>query len=281
MNKLKIKWRNIIIIIIIGIALLFLREKILFVPILSNVMMFASLFLLFVAQILIIKQINIGIKNKVIRIILLILFIVVLALYLFLGFLFVLFSTYDNTSFEYKGSKYYINDTSFLDPNYEIYKKKNSFIMEEVGSYSRGFISKEDLKSEKIISYIIKSINEKDITTEKSNISSMENIEKVIEKERNNQEILDNIDKEFLNKVDNSNFAIVEVDHAMARSKWFFVKIENNEAIYVSTIPDTSPNIKASVDSNGVIYLECEDINGNISKYKSSDNGLTWKISKD
>lgn len=67
----------------------------------------------------------------------------------------------------------------------------------------------------------------------------------------------------------------------MARSKWFFVKIENNEAIYVSTIPDTSPNIKASVDSNGVIYLECEDINGNISKYKSSDNGLTWKISKD
>lgn len=209
MNKLKIKWRNIIIIIIIGIALLFLREKILFVPILSNVMMFASLFLLFVAQILIIKQINIGIKNKVIRIILLILFIVVLALYLFLGFLFVLFSTYDNTSFEYKGSKYYINDTSFLDPNYEIYKKKNSFIMEEVGSYSRGFISKEDLKSEKIISYIIKSINEKDITTEKSNISSMENIEKVIEKERNNQEILDNIDKEFLNKVDNSNFAIV------------------------------------------------------------------------
>ncbi|MDO4661536.1 MAG: hypothetical protein Q4B36_00185 [Tissierellia bacterium] len=281
MNKLKTKWRNIIIIIIIGLILLFLREKILFVPILSNVMMFASLFLLFVAQILIIKKINFTIKKKAIRIILLVLLSIILILYLFLGFLFVVFSTYDNTSFEYKGSKYYINDTSFLDPYYEIYKKKNIFIMEKAGDYSRGFISKKDLKSEKIISYIIKSINEKDIPIEESNTSSIENIEEDIQKERNNQKILDDIDKETVNKISNSNFAIVEIDRAMARSKWFFVKIENDEFIYISTIPDTSPKIKANVDSNGIIYLECEDINGNISKYKSLDNGLTWKIYKD
>lgn len=99
-----------------------------------------------------------------------------------------------------------------------------------------------------------------------------------IRKERTSQEKLDRFDMTRAIKVKNSDYGIVEVDRAMARSLWYFVEIQGQRMKFISTLPNTSPKVRGRLDVNGTIILEFEDVNGHIVEYKSGDGGYTWKL---
>lgn len=92
----------------------------------------------------------------------------------------------------------------------------------------------------------------------------------------NEQEILNKFSIEDVKKIPNSNFGLIEIDRAGARSRWIFVEIKDEKINYISEIPDTSPDISGLVEDNGAILLVCKDIHGNEVTYKSNDSGKTF-----
>lgn len=96
------------------------------------------------------------------------------------------------------------------------------------------------------------------------------------EKDEKLQDKLDNVSIDNIIKIPNSEFGIIQVDKAMSSVQWFFVKISRDEMIFISELPDTKTSIDAKIDKKGSIIIKFEDINGNISKYKSVDNGKSW-----
>lgn len=98
-----------------------------------------------------------------------------------------------------------------------------------------------------------------------------------IKKPLTKQEILDSLSVENAIIIAESNYGLIEVDRAMARSFWYFVRIEDNKMIYISEAPDTDPNVEGKIDSEGIIHLTFTDINNNQTKYESINNGKTWR----
>ena len=98
-----------------------------------------------------------------------------------------------------------------------------------------------------------------------------------IHKPLTKQEILDNLSLENAIIIPNSNYGLIEVDRAMARSLWYFVRIEENRMIYISDAPDTSPKVEGEIDSEGKIHLRFTDINNNQTNYESLNQGKTWE----
>ena len=92
----------------------------------------------------------------------------------------------------------------------------------------------------------------------------------------NEQEILNNFSLEDVEKIPNSNFGLIEVARAGARSRWFFVEIKDAKLSFISEVPDTSPDISGEIDKEGVISPSNKDINGNEHFYKSEDSGKTF-----
>lgn len=108
---------------------------------------------------------------------------------------------------------------------------------------------------------------------ESSKINSSENevsTDKSFEPKVNDFDISD------ASRISNSNFALLEADRAGARSLWYLVGIYEDKLKFISKIPDTSPRIKATISNNEII-LTCEDIHGNISEYRSLDDGISWQ----
>ena len=97
---------------------------------------------------------------------------------------------------------------------------------------------------------------------------------------KNKQKIADKFSFKDSKKIENSDFALLEVDHAGPRTRWFFVKIKDEKLIFISELEDTSPSFEGKVDPKGNIYLTVKDINGNINRYKSQDGGRTWETYK-
>ena len=90
------------------------------------------------------------------------------------------------------------------------------------------------------------------------------------------QDKLNNLSVDNVIKIPNSEFGIIQVDQAMSRVQWFFVKISENKMAFISELPDTKPNVNAKMNVKGVIFITFKDINGNTSKYKSADQGKSW-----
>ena len=98
-----------------------------------------------------------------------------------------------------------------------------------------------------------------------------------IQKPLTKQEILDGLSVENAIIIPKSNYGLIEVDRAMARSSWYFVRIEDNRMIFISEAPDTDPKVEGGIDSEGIIHLRFTDINNNQTKYESINQGKTWK----
>lgn len=98
-----------------------------------------------------------------------------------------------------------------------------------------------------------------------------------IQKPSSKQEILNGLSIENAIKIPESNYGLIEVDIAMARSLWYFVRIEDDKMIYISQAPDTAPKVEGEIDSEGKIHLIFSDINNNQAKYESLNQGKTWK----
>lgn len=83
-----------------------------------------------------------------------------------------------------------------------------------------------------------------------------------------------------MKKISNSNFGLVEVDRAGARSRRFFVEINGGNLNFISEVPDTSPDISGEMDKEGAIFLYTKDINDNEHVFKSDDSGKNFKLMK-
>ncbi|MFR6221565.1 MAG: hypothetical protein ACLUJE_05220 [Anaerococcus sp.] len=98
-----------------------------------------------------------------------------------------------------------------------------------------------------------------------------------IQKPSSKQDILDGLSIENAIIIPESNYALIEVDRDMAKSLWYFVRIEDDKMIYISEAPDTAPKVEGEIDSKGKIHLIFSDINNNQAKYESLNQGKTWK----
>lgn len=95
-------------------------------------------------------------------------------------------------------------------------------------------------------------------------------------KQLTKQEIVDELSIERAILIPNSNFGLIEIDRAMARIFWYFIKIENKRIVFISEAPDTAPNVEGKIDLDGRIYLKFTDINNNQTYYESTNQGNTW-----
>lgn len=98
-----------------------------------------------------------------------------------------------------------------------------------------------------------------------------------IQKPSSKQDILDGLSIENAIIIPESNYGLIELDRAMAKSLWYFVRIEDDKMIYISEAPDTAPKVEGEIDSEGKIHLIFSDINNNQAKYESLNQGKTWK----
>ena len=79
--------------------------------------------------------------------------------------------------------------------------------------------------------------------------------------EEDKKEILKNFTVEDAIKIEGSDYGLLEVDHAGARSRWFFVKIVGDDMTFISELEETSPGVSGSLDDKGNIYLKFTDVN--------------------
>ena len=93
----------------------------------------------------------------------------------------------------------------------------------------------------------------------------------------NKEELLKNFEASDAIKIENSDYGLLEVDRAGARSHWFLVKISGDKMKFLSELEETSPKVSGRMDKDGVIHLEFNDINNNKTNYISKDGGRTFE----
>ena len=253
-----------------------LSDKVDFIPIFNNILLVLSILLFFAYQIFFISKFTeLGI-NFYLK---LIVTLVLIGIGFFAGYIILILSIFaikDNVSFSYDGKSYYILNEGWIDENLVIYKK-NFITMDKMNFV----LSEKTFKNpEKITDKDAKAMLESYLFMEQE-LSSNDNKENNFEYENpKEQEILNDFSLKDVKKIPNSNFGLIEVDRAGARSRWFFVEINGGKLSFISEIPDTSPDICGEIDKEGVIFLYTKDINDNEHVYKSDDSGKTFTLAE-
>ena len=250
-----------------------LSAKVDFIPIFNNILLGLAVLLFFAYQIFFISKFTgLGINFYLKLIVTLIL----IGIVFFAGYIILIISIFafkDNVGFSYDGESYYILNEGWIDENFVIYKK--NFITMDKMTFEDSEKTFKDLEkiTNKDANARLKFFlyrNNKRISNNNTNESNFEY------ENANEQEILNEFSIEDVKEIPNSNFGLIEVDRAGARSRWIFVEIKHEKINYISEIPDTSPNISGLVEDNGAILLVCKDIHGNEVTYKSNDSGKTF-----
>lgn len=250
-----------------------LSDKVDFIPIFNNILLGLAVLLFFAYQIFFINKFTeLGINYYLKLLVTLIL----ICIGLFVGYIILIMSIFaikDNVGFSYDEESYYILNEGWIDEDFVIYKKNfitmDEMTFEDSEKTFKDFekITNEDAKA-RLNSYFYKDQNLKPYQS--PNESEYEN------KNPDEQEILNDFSLEDVEEIPNSNFGLIEVDRAGARSRWFFVEINGGKLSFISEIPDTSPDICGEIDKEGVIFLYTKDINDNEHIYKSEDSGKTF-----
>lgn len=185
-----------------------------------------------------------------------------------------IFAFKDNVPFTYDGEKYYILNEGWLDENFVIYRKdfitmdKMTFEESEQTFKKLDQITNEDTRAS------LKFYLNKDKETDDVKIPAEYENQKEIQSQTQR---LNDFSPEDVKEIPNTNFGLLEVDRAGARSRRFFVEIKDGDLKFISVIPDTSPDISGSIKKDGSILLICKDINGNEEQYKSTNFGKTFQ----
>ena len=207
----------------------------------------------------------------------------IFAFYIFLASI---FSGKENRSLVYGVEKYYILNVGWMDPIYEVYEK-NFITMDKLDEKKLGQVFSDlskvkDENQREILRFLI--YGREDFIEEnhgaEENLKENHQIEDKHEeknKEEDKNELLKNFKLEDAIKIENSDYGLLEVDHAGARSRWFFVKILGDEMKFISELEETSPGVSGKVDKSGNIYLKFTDVNKNETHYISRDGGKTFK----
>lgn len=250
-----------------------LCAKVDFIPIFNNILLGLAVLLFFAYQIFFISKFtDLGINFYLKLIVTLIL----IGIGFFAGYIILIISIFafkDNVSFSYDGESYYILNEGWIDENFVIYKK--NFITMDKMTFEDSEKTFKDL--EKITNKDANARLKFFLYRNNKRISNNNTNENNLEYENlNEQEILNEFSIEDVKEIPNSNFGLIEIDRAGARSRWIFVEIKDEKINYISEIPDTSPDISGLVEDNGAILLVCKDIHGNEVTYKSNDSGRTF-----
>ena len=270
----------------ISFGILVLVNKIEFIPLINNLFLgFGFLFFIGLQIFFIYKFTKFNI-NKYWKIFLGIGILILGFIFAFYIFLASIFSGKENRSLVYGGEKYYILNVGWMDPIYEVYEK-NFITMDKLDEKKLGQVFSDlskvkDENQREILRFLI--YGREDFIEEnhgaEENLKENHQIEDKHEeknKKEDKNEFLKNFKLEDAIKIENSDYGILEVDHAGARSRWFFVKILGDEMKFISELEETSPGVSGKVDKKGNIYLKFTDVNKNETNYISRDGGKTFK----
>lgn len=271
---------------ILSFGILVLVNKIEFIPIINNILIGLG-FLFFIGlQIFFIYTFTKFNINKYWKVFLSIGILILGFIFAFYIFLASIFSGKENRSLVYDGEKYYILNVGWMDPIYEVYEK-NFITMYKLDEKKLGRVFSDlskvkDENDREILKFLI--FGREDFIEEnhaaKENLKGSNQIEEKNE-EKNKKEDKNEFSKNFTVKdaikIENSDYGLLEVDHAGARSRWFFVKILGDEMKFISELEETSPGISGKIDEKGNIYLKFTDVNKNETHYISKDVGKTFE----
>lgn len=267
---------------VLGISILV--NKIEFIPIINNVMLGLS-FLVFLGwQIFSIYKILNFNFNKYLKVLVGLVLIGLFLLsnpYLFLAYA---FFGKENRNLIYNGDKYYVLNVGWMDPIYEVYRKKfitmDKLSEDEIKNIFDDLKKIDDQEIRDILEILIRereSFDEQgEDEVEKTGLEDLDEKENDDKKE-NKDEILKSFEASDVIKIENSDLGLLEVDRAGARSRWFLVKISGDKMKFISELEETSPKVKGSMDEDGVIHLDFKDINNNKTSYISRDGGRTFE----
>lgn len=276
---------------ILSFGLLVLVNKIEFIPLINNILIGLG-FLFFIGlQIFFIYTFTKFNINKYWKVFLSIGILILGFIFAFYIFLASIFSGKENRSLVYDGEKYYILNVGWMDPIYEVYEK-NFITMDKLDEKKLGQVFSDlskvkDEEKREILKFLIygrenftKEEKEEENHAAKGNSKENNQVEVKHEeknKEEDKKEFLKDFKAEDAIKIGNSDYGLLEVDRAMARSRWFFVKIVGDEMNFISELEETSPGVSGKVDEKGNIYLKFTDVNKNETKYISKDGGKTFE----
>lgn len=266
----------------LSFGIVVLVNKIEFVPLINNLMLGFGFLLFLGIQIFSLYKFTKLNINKYGKIILCLLILILGGIFAFYIFLASVFSGKENRSLIYGGEKYYILNVGWMDPLYEVYRK-NFITMDKLDEERLGQVffdlSKiEDEDQREILRFLI--YGREDMKGENHGAKENHQVEENVgEKnpEEDKKEILKNFTVKDAIKIENSDYGLLEVDRAGARSRWFFVKIRGDDMKFISELEETSPGVSGRVDENGIIYLKFTDINKNETSHLSKNGGKTFE----
>lgn len=275
----------------LSFGIVVLVNKIEFVPLINNLMLGFGFLLFLGIQIFSLYKFTKLNINKYGKIILCLLILILGGIFAFYIFLASVFSGKENRSLIYGGEKYYILNVGWMDPLYEVYRKNfitmDKLDEERLGQVFTDLSKVKDEDQREILSFLIygrenftKEEKEEENHHAKENSKENHQVEEKPEeknKEEDKNEFLKNFTAEDAIKIENSDYGLLEVDHAGARSRWFFVKIVGDDMTFISELEETSPGVSGSVDEKGNIYLNFTDVNKNETHYISRDGGKIFE----
>lgn len=266
------------------LGILVLVNKIEFIPIINNILLGLNFLLFLGLQIFSIQKILNFNFNKYLKVLVGLVLIGLFLLSIPYLFLTSAFSGKEDRNLIYNGDKYYVLNVGWMDPIYEVYRKNfitmDKLSEDEIKSTFDDLNKIEDQEIRDILEILTcerESFDEPgEDEVEKAGLENLDEKEN-FDEEENKEEILKNFEVSDAIKIENSDFGLLEVDRAGARSRWFFIKISEDKLKFISELEETSPKAAGRMDEEGLIHLDFEDINNNKTSYISKDGGKTFE----
>ena len=188
------------------------------------------------------------------------------------------FAGKENRQVAYDDENFYILNVGWFDPVYEVYRKKiitmDKLSEDEIKNNFSDLNKIKDQETRDILKILI--YGREGLDGERSEEENKnQDLEEVVKD--NKGELLKNFEASDAIKIENSDYGLLEVDRAGARSRWFLVKISGDKMKFLSELEETSPKVSGRMDKDGVIHLEFNDINNNKTTYISKDGGRTFE----
>ena len=264
-------------------ALIFVN-KIEFIPIINNIILGISFLAFFGLQIFSIYKILNFKFNKYLKVLVGLILIglcIISMAYILMAFA---FAGKENRQVAYDNENFYILNVGWFDPVYEVYRKNfitmDKLSEDEIKNTFADLNKIEDDDARDILKILI--YGREGLDGERSEEENKnQDLEEVKENEEvvkdNKEELLKNFEASDAIKIENSDYGLLEVDRAGARSRWFLVKISGDKMEFISELEETSPKVSGRMDKDGVIHLEFNDINNNKTTYISKDGGRAFE----
>lgn len=266
------------------VGTLILINKIEFIPMINNVILGLSYLVFFALQIFSIYKILNFKFNRYLKVLVGLILIGLCLISMACILMVFAFAGKDNRQVTYDDEKFYILDVGWLDSVYEVYRKNfitmDKLSEDEIKDTFADLNKIEDEDTREILKTLIygrEGLDGPKAEEENKNQDLEEAKENEGVVKENKEEVLKNFEVSDAIKIENSDYGLLEVDRAGARSRWFLVKISGDEMEFISELEDTSPKASGRIDEDGIIHLDFKDINNNKTTYISKDKGRTFE----